>query len=338
MKSTPLVTVLMPVYNCQLYIREAIESILNQTYVNFELLIIDDASTDETVAIIKSYEDARINLVVKPENSGLTKSLNYGLSLAKGEYIARMDGDDISLPNRLAVQIEYLEKNKEVALCGTQYKVIGREKYSNHPCSYEDLKVNLLEECYIAHPTVVFRTAFVKTHKVNYSEKFDFIEDYELWSRLIFLGKIVNIDQVLVHYRVHENQISSTRYNIQLEKKKEIILSMFRRLYPSLPEVFVEEYMGLKEVSTANLHDEVMNRLNIIANISKINDSNEVFKKCDFKVMMLKKKSSIFKIIMNYSDRNFLFCIKFLLKKPVLLFQIPLKTSVRLILKSIVKN
>lgn len=107
MNTKPFISVLMPVYNCENYIREAVESILNQTYANFEFIIIDDASTDQTVAIIQSYKDKRIHLVVKPKNSGLTNSLNYGLTIAKGKYIARMDGDDISLPNRFQNKLKF---------------------------------------------------------------------------------------------------------------------------------------------------------------------------------------------------------------------------------------
>ena len=126
--TTPKITVLLPVYNCELYVRTAIESILNQTFTDFEFLIIDDASTDKTLAVLKKIKDSRIQLIEKPVNSGYTNSLNYGLQMAKGKYIARMDGDDISHPERFAKQIVYLEAHPEVVVCGTTYKIVGNDK------------------------------------------------------------------------------------------------------------------------------------------------------------------------------------------------------------------
>ena len=112
----PKITVLMPVYNCELYIQEAIESILHETYSDFEFLILDDASTDQTVSIIKKYKDACIQLIEKLLKAGYTNSLNYGLTIARGKYIARMDGDDISFPDRFVKQVTYLEANPGVVL------------------------------------------------------------------------------------------------------------------------------------------------------------------------------------------------------------------------------
>lgn len=160
-KNTPTITVLMPVFNCELYIKDAVDSILNQTYNNFEFLIIDDASTDETVSIIKAYTDSRIKLIEKPINTGLTNSLNQGLKLAKGKYIARMDGDDISLPERFEKQITFLEKNPEVVLCGSWFNVIGSELVIKTPENYEDIKLALLKGNCIAHPSVMMRNKFL---------------------------------------------------------------------------------------------------------------------------------------------------------------------------------
>jgi glycosyltransferase involved in cell wall biosynthesis len=150
-------TVLMPVYNCGLYIKEAIDSILIQTYTDFEFLIIDDTSTDKTVSIIKSYDDYRIQLIEKPANSGYTNSLNQGLQLAKGKLIAHIDGDDISLPEQFAKQVAYLEANPEAVLCGTSYKIIDKEKRTIIPESHEAIKLALLKSNCIAHPSVMIR-------------------------------------------------------------------------------------------------------------------------------------------------------------------------------------
>jgi glycosyltransferase involved in cell wall biosynthesis len=122
------ITVLMPVYNGEKYLREAIDSIFNQTFTDFEFLIVDDGSTDNSVEIINSYQNSRINLVKNDKNEGLVYTLNRGLSLAKGEYIARMDCDDISLPERLKKQIDFLDSNSEIAVVGTWIKVINEKE------------------------------------------------------------------------------------------------------------------------------------------------------------------------------------------------------------------
>ena len=154
MSSSPRITVLMPVYNCELYIKEAIDSILNQSFSDFEFIIIDDASSDSTVSIIKAYDDPRIQLIVKQQNSGYTNSLNYGLSIAKGEYIARMDGDDISFSERFEKQIAFLDKNPDVVLCGTFFKIIGMDKVIVVPEGHEDIKVAMLKDCSTVPPSI----------------------------------------------------------------------------------------------------------------------------------------------------------------------------------------
>ena len=146
MTTTPKVTVLMPVYNCEAYVGEAIDSILGQSFTDFEFLIIDDASNDNTVSVIQSFTDSRIRLIEKPRNTGYTNSLNYGLTIAKGEYIARMDGDDISLPERFAKQVTFMDAYPEVVACGTTYSIIGSSEIKNVPLNHDDIKVQLLQK------------------------------------------------------------------------------------------------------------------------------------------------------------------------------------------------
>jgi glycosyltransferase involved in cell wall biosynthesis len=209
--STPKITVLMPVYNCELYIKEAVESILNQTCSDFEFLIIDDASTDKTVSIIKSYQDSRIQLIEKPLNTGLTNSLNLGLRLARGKYIARMDGDDISVPERFAKQITFLEANPDVVLCGAWFNIVGSNKLVKVPEHHDAIKLALLRGNCIAHPTVMMRKEILDEFSISYEEQKEAAEDYDLWVRLLMLGKLHNLQEVLLGYRMHNAQVSSKR-------------------------------------------------------------------------------------------------------------------------------
>jgi glycosyltransferase involved in cell wall biosynthesis len=245
MQKNPLVTVLMPVYNCELYIAEAIGSILHQTYQNFEFLIIDDASNDTTVSIIKTFEDPRIHLIEKPKNSGYTESLNYGLRIAKGKYIARMDGDDVSLPERLKVQVAYMEAHPEVVACGAFYTIMDQGSVKVLPKDHEAIKVCLLDQTCFAHPVVMLRKAVLDTCHLHYDVTKEPAEDYALWVTLLKYGKLYNIDKVLLQYRIHEQQVSIQRRTKQLESKLSTRIVMLGYL---LPEATASYHLLLKQV------------------------------------------------------------------------------------------
>ena len=207
----PLVSVLLPVYNCAVYIEDALQSVLNQTYTHFECIVIDDCSTDETVAKIKAFNDTRIRLEVKSKNSGYTNSLNYGLTLAKGKYIARMDGDDISLPQRFEKQVKVFEADASIVACGTVFKVLGEDTIIQAPEHHEAIRNQLLIESCIGHPTVMLRKATLEKHAIRYDTTYEPAEDYNLWTRLAAVGKLYNLQEVLFEYRIHEGQVSTQR-------------------------------------------------------------------------------------------------------------------------------
>ncbi|WP_281336369.1 glycosyltransferase family 2 protein [Flavobacterium eburneipallidum] len=214
--SMPKITVLMPVYNCELYIREAVDSILNQTFTDFEFLIIDDASADKTVELIKTYSDERIKLVVKPSNTGYTNSLNYGVQVAKGEYIARMDGDDISLPERFAKQVAFLDANPDVILCGSWFSKIDSGAIIKVPENYDSIKLALLKGNCMAHPSVMMRKQVLDELSIPYDVSKEPAEDYDLWVRLVGIGRIYNLQEVLLNYREHHTQVSQKRRHQQI--------------------------------------------------------------------------------------------------------------------------
>lgn len=215
MNKSPKISVILPVYNCELYIKETIDSVLNQTFSDFELLIIDDCSTDKTVSVIKECLDERICLIEKETNSGLINSLNFGVSIAKGEYIARMDGDDICLPERFAKQVAFLDKNPAIIMCGTAIKFIGSSSGNLfYPPTHEEVKICLFSfSPTFAHPTVMGKKIFFKNN--NYDIAYEHAEDYELWTRLVQEGETANLNEILLEYRVHPNQVSVTKKNIQ---------------------------------------------------------------------------------------------------------------------------
>jgi glycosyltransferase involved in cell wall biosynthesis len=212
----PKISVLMPVFNCRQYIEESANSILNQTFTDFEFLIIDDCSTDGTFEYLKTLDDPRITLIRKPKNTGITISLNIGLQMATGEYIARMDGDDISLPDRFAKQVAFMDENQDVIVCGGSYQIIGSDYRFAPNTSNDDIVLDLMSHTPIAHPTVFLRTRTLKKNYIQYDLNYETAEDYKLWTVLSEYGKLANLNDVLLYYRVHQNQITRQRTETQL--------------------------------------------------------------------------------------------------------------------------
>lgn len=210
----PQVTVLMPVYNASTYLREAIDSVLSQTFTDFELLMINDGSTDESVSIIDSYDDPRIRLLHNDKNLGVIDTLNKGLAEAKGEWIARQDADDISHSERLEKQVQVLEQDSEVALVGSWMQLVDTDNQElgvwQYPESSNRIRWASLFNSAVGHPTVMFRANLVRKAG-GYSADFPHAEDFDLWSRLLEYGQFKNIGESLVRYRVHSQAVSTLK-------------------------------------------------------------------------------------------------------------------------------
>lgn len=208
----PLISVLMPVFNGQQYVAEAIESILNQTYKHFELLLLDDGSSDNSEQIIKGFKDSRIVYTKNETNKGLIFTLNRGIGLAKGTYIARMDADDVSVANRFEKQISEFEKDEKLVVCGSFIKTFcnGAEEYISHiPVTNAQILSSIFFACPFAHPSVMIKKESLLKLNEFYREDYKHSEDYDLWSRLVFVGNSKNIPEFLLNYRVHDKQVST---------------------------------------------------------------------------------------------------------------------------------
>ena len=217
----PKVTVLMPVYNGEKYLREAIDSILSQTFTDFELLIIDDGSSDKSFKIINSYQDLRIKIIQNPKNVGISASLNDGLSLAKGKYIARMDCDDISLSNRLQKQIDFLDEHPEVVVVGCYMEMIDFEgnklnQQYEYPLSHEDIVNSMLILNPMGHPSVMFRhIEVVQIGGYRSIKEWNGVstEDYDLWLRVAARNyELANLSEFLMHYRNHPKSLTQIAF------------------------------------------------------------------------------------------------------------------------------
>jgi len=211
----PKISILMAVFNGSATLKEAIDSILFQTFKDLEFIIINDGSTDDTLRIIESFKDARIRLINNKENMGLIRSLNLGLQEASGKYIARMDGDDISMPERLNIQFNYLEKNSDVFLLGTSALIIDENgcviKKAKITKGRDVLKILPTGNCLI-HPSIMFRNI----PNLLYREKMIHCEDYDFYLRLVTEGRVLkNIDAPLIKYRISPHSISKTKALMQ---------------------------------------------------------------------------------------------------------------------------
>ncbi len=210
--SVPTVSVIMSVYNEPIdWIQQAADSILNQTFTDFEFIIINDKPDREenkTLLSELSEKDRRIRVVNNPENIGLTASLNKGIQLAKGNYIARMDADDISLENRFREQVQFLESNLNIGICGTDARIIDKEgTVTNKMWLYhksEVLKASIISYCPFIHPTIMGRRHIFEANK--YDENCRVAQDWNLWLRLVESVQFANIPKVLFHYRIHQCQ------------------------------------------------------------------------------------------------------------------------------------
>lgn len=249
------VTVLMPVFDGAAYLREAIDSILSQTFTDFELLVIDDGSKDETPEILASVDDRRLRVLRNEHNEGLVRALNRGLDRARGRFIARMDADDVSLPMRLAKQIEYLETNAEVGAVGSWVAEMdtGHSRVWEYPTQPDEVRAKLLFGCPVAHPSIVLRSEFFETHGLRYDEAYPHAEDYELWMRASEHFPIANLAEPLVRYRLHHESVSHRNDPLQQKSTEKIQSEALVRLgaAPSRAELRIHRWLTApKETST----------------------------------------------------------------------------------------
>lgn len=219
LNKTPFISVLMPVFNSSKFIKICIESIINQTYKNFEFIIIDDASTDNTLDIIENIKkvDNRIVLLRNSKNLGVSRTLNKGLKVAMGKYIIRMDADDWSYPNRFELQIKLMEKNPEVVVSGSYVEVCDanlKTKYiRKYNISDSSIRDHIFRYSPFAHPVTIWRSEVIK--KELYNEAISVSQDYELYFRVGKIGKFMNLSKPLLKLRMHDASVSATKSNLQ---------------------------------------------------------------------------------------------------------------------------
>ena len=228
------VTVILPVYNGERYLREAIDSVLAQTFTDFELWVVNDGSTDGTIAIVDSYADPRVRRIDNPHNMGLVATLNHAFAMVKTPYIARMDDDDLWHPKKLELQMALLESRPDVGVCGTSIHKFGDiDAIHVFPEESDALKVGLLFYCMMSHPSVVYRCSMLQETGLTYRQDYFPAEDYKMWVDVLQHSKIYNLQQPLVEYRQHGGQICREKKVEQIALERRLREEQLRLIYPN---------------------------------------------------------------------------------------------------------
>ena len=271
-----LVSVVLPAYNSELYIKIAIQSILDQTYTNFELIIIDDGSSDGTKNIIQSFSDNRIRFFSNETNLGLITTLNKGIDLCQGEFIVRMDADDISLKNRIKKQVAFMQKHPDIAVSGSWYKAFnkGFQKKVKGYSNPNILKGILLFNTCLCHPATIIRKNILDKYNFKYDLTYKNVEDYDLWIRISKVAQLSNVPEFLFLYRTHNNQISQ----LHTQEQKLLANSLRKRFLNELGFIFSDKELDIHNLIAGNIFINSKNQLNEIETwlISLINQNKKL--------------------------------------------------------------
>jgi glycosyltransferase involved in cell wall biosynthesis len=288
----PRVSVLMPVYNGEKYVRGAIESILSQTYGDFELLAIDDGSKDGTAAILKSMSDPRLRVITQSRNIGLIAVLNSGIQAARGEYIARMDADDISLPTRLEVQVAFADSHPEVGICGSALQRFGngREVVISPLREHDDIVCALLFGSQLYHPTVIMRKGVLVRHGLKYEESLYAAEDYGLWVEASKWCRLANVPEVLLRYRLHETQVGSLKAKEQLATANRIRRRQLMALNPDLNDADLEVHNWIASRNIPEIKAHGAQAMGWLQKLRRLNQSAQKYAEPAFSQCMAKRE------------------------------------------------
>lgn len=289
----PVISVILPAYNAERFISDSLDSIINQSFENFEILVLNDGSTDNTKDIILSKKDSRIRYFEHKSNLGIIKSLNKGLYLSKGDFIARMDADDLSEIRRLEIQLRYLKDNRFIDAVGTQMKIYGTNNTFNYLCEEELHRIYLLEYNTLAHPTILMRKERFASNNLYYDRQAFLVEDYKLWVDAVINGLRVNaIPEYLLQYRLHENQITSNYISRQEESAKRVRWYYALHYFTGILADQAQSYFDLMYASSLS-PKRLKNAKELVMKMKSINAAGLFFQKREFEVFLDIKISRI---------------------------------------------
>lgn len=242
------VSVVMSTYNRENTIKYTIDSVLNQSFGDFEFIIVDDASTDSTEEIIKSYDDDRILYLKNHKNCGCSFNYHVCHNIAKGKYVVHIDDDDVSLRERIAKQVVFMDENPDITLSGTYIETFGENKRPSWVFYSEPKILDIVMNLYnpICHSSVIYRKSYLDEHFINYDVRKKCSQDYDLYKQIVLSGgKIANLPEILIKYRMHKNRITDVKdtQNIQIDVANGIKKELLGRFFNENRIVEFEEYM-----------------------------------------------------------------------------------------------
>ncbi|WP_347862857.1 glycosyltransferase family A protein [Salimicrobium sp. PL1-032A] len=292
MQQQPLVTVFIPMYNAEAHIRKTLDSILNQTYTNLEVLIVDDGSSDRSVEIVGNYTDDRIRLIRNDGNKGIPFTRNVGLTHAKGKYLAIMDADDESFPERIDKQVAYMEIRPDIDVTGSYYEKTGGG--SSHTVKaehilWQEIRIQVLFSNRFCNSTALIRMDTVKEHGLTYNEDYYIAQDYEFWAQLSKVGRIEILPEVLVEYHTGHSNVTNYSLSKKMHERKTLIDGIHRDLLDhygfGLTKEEVDVFNNFFFLNVVTVFDEAyVSRIKAV--LKKLLDTNEVFDRERFEAVM----------------------------------------------------
>jgi glycosyltransferase involved in cell wall biosynthesis len=273
-----LVSILMPVYNAESFINEAIDSILNQTFSDFEFIIINDGSSDLSEKLILEYNDLRIKYYKNDKNLKLIKTLNRGIELSKGKYIVRMDADDISDIKRVQVLFEFMEENTSFGLVGSGFEGLRDGIYLNNKVLYKsthnEICYHHLYQMQLCHGTCIIRKSVLTENNLRFDENYIHAEDYDLFTRISFYTKLANIQHVLYVVREHQNEVSIKYKDLQIANSIKIIKREFNNMGYNISDLEIKDFISLNHFEYNSINSDPLIIMKFLENIVKSNNNS----------------------------------------------------------------
>jgi len=282
----------MTFYNANKYIQEAIQSILDQDFTDFELLLIDDGSTDNSALLVEEFTDPRIRMLHNEENSGPAYSSNRGFALSQGVYIARMDADDISLPQRLSRQVKFMDSNQHIGICGSSIRYCGHKSGTMRcTCDTDAIKATLFWNTAFAHPSVIIRRAMLEQYKLKYNPLYRYgAMDYDLFNEASHCFPMANLPDVMLKYRVNSQSISCKQATVQFDNSMTIIKNNFLRIgYPYSDELDTILRNNLYLGKPIHNIDQLFYFEQVLLELRRLNTSRQLYPASSFNKSLCEK-------------------------------------------------
>lgn len=330
------ITVLMPVYNAEKYLNEAIDSILNQSYKAFDFLIINDGSEDTSEKIILSYKDQRIRYIKNEENLGIAATLNKGIDLIDTDYIVRMDADDIAVAERIKIQKEFMDTHPEIGVSSSYLEIFGNEKgVWTMPLENAEIKASLVFGSSIAHAPAIIRTQILKKNNIFYRNVFPYMEDYDLWYRLKDITIFSGLPKVLYLYRRLEHNVTIKNQSTSLERLKNFYTVLLKDMGIQPTEEELLLHCGLGKETLPPTKENLKKYKKWLEKLTQFNNKLKIYPAISLEKVIISKWDSLFYFLPPFGHQavwSYFICSEKIYKKHIIYY---LKYSINSLLSKL---